>query len=72
MTEKEKKSSRLEKNELKEVKGGIPYMTPVLIDLSDGMGSCRTGTHCETGGDGSCGSGRYCATGTHKDVTISE
>lgn len=72
MAMEKKNGQQLTNGELKEVKGGIPYEMPILINLAEAMGSCRTGTHCDNGSADSCSSGRYCGTGSHKSTTISE
>ena len=60
-------SDNLTKEELKNVKGGIPYEKPELIDFEAASATyCKVGKHCESGdGSGNCISGRVCNSGSH-------
>jgi len=62
----EKALKQLSRESLKNVKGGIPYEKPVLVELNGGsVTRCSHGFHCESGSDGNCISGRSCSTGSH-------
>lgn len=66
-----KESGQLNREELKEVKGGIPYVKPNLVEFVIGEGtSCSVGKHCDSGHNGgeSCTTGLVCSTGTHGDI----
>jgi len=73
MSEKKKEMSQmnlesLSGDELREVKGGIPYEKPDLIDLSDPDVQCKIGVVC-TSGDGiglnsKCDIGNACSIGS--------
>ena len=76
MTDEKKYPSKLSRDDLKEVKGGIPYEKPDLLELTRAVTSCTTGKHCDNGHNGgeSCDAGLVCSSGTHGDVdtTIEE
>ncbi len=67
MPDKKKNSGKLTRVELKDVKGGIPYLKPDLIMLAGSSTSCTPGIHCDSGHNGgeSCSSGLTCSSGTH-------
>lgn len=69
--EKTKKIDQLSGKELKDVKGGIPYETPVLFELSTESTSCTVGIHCDSGHNGGsqCHTGTTCSSGTHGPTT---
>lgn len=56
---------QLNHEELKDAKGGIPYEKPNLVELDGDVLTCKTGSHCESGGNDYCGTGRICDTGSH-------
>ena len=66
-----KDSSQLSREELKEVKGGIPYVKPNLVEFVLGEGTtCGVGKHCDSGHNGgeSCTTGLVCSTGSHGEI----
>lgn len=54
----------LSQEELKEVKGGIPYETPELYDISILNETCGTGRICSGGSGTSCDDGQVCSKGS--------
>ncbi len=65
MKDEERNPDQLNTEELKEVKGGIPYEMPNLVELAGGGFTCDVGTHCDSGGDNYCSFGRTCSKGIH-------
>ncbi len=62
MADDKKESGKLSREELKEVKGGIPYEKPELIEFDAAKGTCKIGRICTGGGD-DCLHGKICNTG---------
>jgi len=67
MSDEKKNFDQLSLDELGDVKGGIPYEKPELLELSEGVTSCSTGVHCDSGFNGGerCATGLVCSTGSH-------
>jgi len=67
MKEKKEQLDQLTRNDQKEVKGGIPYEQPGLIELSTTAGECGVGMHCSTGdiSTHTCVDGSTCSQGVH-------
>lgn len=63
MSNEKEKFDQLSQDELKDVTGGIPYEIPALIDLSDPLASCGSGTICSGGNGDTCADGRVCTKG---------
>ena len=64
MSDEKKQIDQLTRDDLKEVKGGIPYEKPELIDLSITTDDdiCKKGRICRDGG-ADCSSGYICSVG---------
>lgn len=71
MSDKKQELMPLSPGDMKEVKGGIPYLKPGLIELN-AKTSCTTGIHCDSGGNlgESCHTGAVCSSGTHGEPDI--
>ncbi len=67
MIEEKKATGQLSADELKEVRGGIPYEKPGLFEISGAATSCSVGIHCDSGENQGqhCHTGATCSTGTH-------
>ena len=67
MTDEKKNLNQLTREDLKEVKGGIPYEKPNLLELTGDGTSCTVGIHCDSGHNGGeiCSTGMTCSSGTH-------
>ncbi len=63
MADKKKDAGKLSREEQKEVKGGIPYIKPELIELDAAKRECSIGQLCDTGGE-TCHHGKTCDTGS--------
>jgi len=67
MKEKMNDLKQLPREELKDVKGGIPYQMPELLELDGSTSSCTVGRHCDNGynNTGNCSTGLTCSSGFH-------
>jgi len=67
MADKKKKLDQLTLDELKDVKGGIPYERPDLLEFSAELSKtyCNIGSHCDDGENGNCSNGLVCSLGSH-------
>ena len=63
MTDEKNKFDQLNDEQLKDVKGGIPYEPPLLVDLSNPLATCGTGTICSDGIGDDCTVGKVCTNG---------
>lgn len=57
-------------DDLKEVRGGIPYETPEIYDISNLNGECKKGRVCSNGHTDKCNFGTICDTGFTLDNDI--
>jgi hypothetical protein len=66
MADKKNKFDELNQGELKDVKGGIPYEPPDLVELSSINGDCDHGLVCRAGSNLDCTDGADCRIGRPK------
>ena len=71
VVEEKKNPGQLTREDLKEVKGGIPYEQPDLIELSNPLAECGVGRICAGGSGTTCKDGSECTNGkTGPDTSI--
>jgi hypothetical protein len=67
MTDEKNNFDQLGKDELKDVRGGIPYEPPVIVELSADGRTCGVGIICKKGTGTDCRDGQYCSVGAVED-----
>jgi hypothetical protein len=72
MADNKHKLEQLSQYDLRELKGGIPYEKPLLLEMTASATRCAVGTHCDGGSNGDCVSGRVCSTGSHGDPNVDQ
>lgn len=63
MSKEKKGFDSLNRDDLKDVTGGVPYERPQIIDLIEAIYTCNNGISCATGTDTNCGVGFTCRAG---------
>jgi hypothetical protein len=64
MNDEKNNTDRLNRAQLDDIKGGIPYEPPILVDLSGTESTCGVGKICSSGIGNDCSDGQTCTKGT--------